>query len=53
MKEFVTIFSHKIAIRLLREGYIITDIKPHKETKETIFVFKNEESLMSTIDRIK
>lgn len=49
-KENVVIFTASKARELLKKGYVITDIKPDKsdpDHKRTVFVFKNEEGLMT------
>ena len=49
-KENVVIFTASKARELLKKGFVITDIKPDKsdpDHKRTVFVFKNEEGLMT------
>jgi hypothetical protein len=53
MKEFITIFTAKLARQLLKEGYTLSDIKPDKcdpDGKRSVFIFKNEKGL---VERIK
>lgn len=55
-KEYLTVFSAKVARQLLREGYTISDLKPDKldtEHKRTIFVFRNDEGLIQRIKELK
>ena len=51
-KEVITVFTAKVARKLLREGYQIVDIKPDRldsDHKRTLFLFKNEDGLMEKI----
>ena len=51
-KEIITVFTAKVARKLLKEGYTIVDIKPDrldKDHKRTLFLFKNEDGLMEKI----
>ena len=51
-KDVITVFTAKIARKLLREGFTIVDIKPDrldKDHKRTLFLFKNEDGLMEKI----
>lgn len=53
MKEFVTVFTAQKARQLLKEGFVIADIKADKtddDHKRSIFIFRNEEGLL---DRLK
>ena len=52
------IFDAKIARRLLKEGFVVIDIKPNREnTDKSIFVFENTEefkqALAEVVDDIK
>lgn len=48
MKDNISIFKPKLVRDLLKQGFIITDIKPCKENKDkTIFIFKNTEELQN------
>ena len=52
------IFDAKIARKLLKEGFVVIDIKPNREnTDKSIFVFENTEefkqALAKVIDDIK
>jgi hypothetical protein len=43
MKEYISVFKPEVARKLLKKGYIISDIKPKKESpNESIFIFKNQ-----------
>lgn len=51
-KEVITVFTAKVARRLLKEGYQIVDIKPDRldpDHKRTLFLFKNEDGLIEKI----
>ena len=51
-KEVITVFTAKVARKLLREGFTIVDIKPDRldpDHKRTLFLFKNENGLMEKI----
>lgn len=51
-KEIITVFTAKVARKLLREGFTIVDIKPDRldpDHKRTLFLFKNEDGLMEKI----
>ena len=51
-KDVITVFTAKVARKLLREGYQIVDIKLDKtdfEGKRTLFLFKNEDGLIEKI----
>ena len=51
-KEVITVFTAKVARKLLREGFTIVDIKPDRldpSHKRTLFLFKNEDGLMEKI----
>ena len=48
-KKTVIIFTAKKARKLLKEGFILVDIKPDKtdfEGKRSVFVFKNEDGIL-------
>lgn len=52
------IFDAKIARKLLKQGFVVIDIKPNREnTDKSIFVFENTEefkqSLTEIMDEIK
>ncbi|EOS26491.1 hypothetical protein C806_01227 [Lachnospiraceae bacterium 3-1] len=52
MKDFVTVFTAQKARQLLKEGFVITDIKPDKtddDHKRSIFIFRNEEGLLERL----
>ena len=51
-KDVITVFTAKVARKLLREGFTIVDIKPDRldpDHKRTLFLFKNEDGLMKKI----
>ena len=51
-KEVITVFTAKVARKLLREGFTIVDIKPDKtdfEGKRTLFLFKYEDGIMESL----
>lgn len=49
----ILVFTAKLAKQLLKLGYTVIDIKPHRDNKErTIFVFKNENGLESKIKEL-
>lgn len=51
-KETILIFTAELARRLLKEGYMITDIKPHRNlANASVFVFRNEDGLMDKVKR--
>ena len=55
-KNFVTIFTANVCRKLLKDGYVIADIKPDKtdpDGKRTVFVFKNENNIMEKIKEYK
>lgn len=52
------IFDAKIARKLLKQGFVVTDIKPNREnTDKSIFIFENTEefkqALALIMDEIK
>ena len=52
------IFDAKIARKLLKQGFVVTDIKPNREnTDKSIFIFENTEefkqALAEIMDEIK
>lgn len=49
-KEAITIFTADVARHLIRNGYILLDIKPNKENKDrTLFIFKLEPEIRKVI----
>lgn len=51
-KKAITIFAASKARELLKEGFIIIDIKPDKtdeDGKRSVFVFKNEDGLLERV----
>ena len=52
------IFDAKIARKLLKQGFVVTDIKPNREnTDKSIFIFENTEefkvALQELMDELK
>lgn len=55
-KKAITIFTASTARKLLKDGFILVDIKPDKtdeEGKRTVFVFRNDEGIMEKIKEYK
>lgn len=51
-KKAITVFTASKARELLKDGFIIIDIKPDKQDshgKRSVFVFKNEKGLLEKI----
>lgn len=51
-KKVITVFTAKVARKLLKEGFTIVDIKPDRldpDHKRTLFLFKNEDGLIEKI----
>ena len=47
------IFDAKIARRLLKEGFVVIDIKPNRENiDKSIFVFENTEEFQQALARV-
>lgn len=47
------IFDAKIARRLLKEGFVVIDIKPNREnTDKSIFVFENTEEFKQALANV-
>ena len=47
------IFDAKIARKLLKQGFVVIDIKPNREnTDKSIFVFENTEEFKTTLTHI-
>ena len=54
MRKDVLVFTGRMAKELLRRGYTIIDVKPHNNlVNATVFVFKNEGSIMNEIRLLK
>lgn len=50
MKEYITVFTAQKARQLLKEGFIITDIKADKtDDDHKRSIFKNEEGLLERL----
>jgi len=53
-KEFILISNASIARKLLKSGFTIVDIKPHRLNKvRTVFIFKRTESILNEIESIE
>lgn len=55
-KQAITIFTSKLARRLLKAGFTIIDIKPDKsdeDGKRTIFIFKYEDGIVEKMKELK
>lgn len=55
-KNAIIIFTANTARRLLHEGFTMVDIKPDKsdaEGKRSVFVFKNEDGILESINKDK
>ena len=55
-KKALTIFTAKVARALLKDGYTLIDIKPDKtdfDGKRSVFVFRNENDIMSKVKEYK
>lgn len=55
-RNAITVFSAKMARRLLKDGFTIIDIKPDKDDpdgKRSVFVFINDEGLLNKIKEYK
>jgi hypothetical protein len=47
------IFDAKIARKLLKQGFVVTDIKPNREnTDKSIFIFENTEEFKQALAQI-
>lgn len=47
------IFDAKIARKLLKQGFVVIDIKPNREnTEKSIFVFENTDEFKQTLTQI-
>lgn len=55
-KAAITIFTARLARKLLKEGFTLIDVKPDKTDfsgKRSVFVFKNEPGLFEKIREYK
>lgn len=53
-KTHIVIFNPKLARHLLKNGYILTDIKPNRDlVNSSVFVFLIEEGLQDEIRKFK
>lgn len=60
MKEFMNenkksklIFDPKIARKLLKQGFVVIDIKPNREnTDKSIFVFENTDEFKAALEKL-
>lgn len=49
-KKAILVFTGELARKLLKDGYTIIDVKPHRNLKNaSVFVFKNEDGLEDKI----
>lgn len=47
------IFDAKIARKLLKQGFVVIDIKPNREnTDKSIFVFENTEEFKAALEKL-
>lgn len=47
------IFDAKIARKLLKQGFVVTDIKPNREnTDKSIFIFENTEEFKQALETL-
>lgn len=53
-KKYITIFTASLARCLLKKGYQIIDIKPHRDKEDaSIFIFVNQDGLMQEVYKFK
>lgn len=53
-KKYITIFTGEIARYLLKKGYVVIDVKPHRHTENaSVFIFRNDEGLMQEVHKFK
>lgn len=53
MRKSRLIFDAKIARKLLKQGFVVIDIKPNREnTDKSIFVFENTEEFKQALTQI-
>ncbi len=55
-KKAITIFTANVARKLLKDGFVMVDIKPDKtdlDGKRSVFVFRNENNIMEKIKEYK
>lgn len=53
MRKSRLIFDAKIARKLLKQGFVVIDIKPNREnTEKSIFVFENTEEFKQALTQI-
>lgn len=49
-KKAILVFTGELARQLLKDGYTIIDVKPHRNLQNaSVFVFKNENGLEDKI----
>ena len=47
------VFDAKIARKLLKQGFVVTDIKPNREnTDKSIFIFENTDEFKSALTQV-
>ncbi|QUH21618.1 hypothetical protein HYG84_10070 [Alkaliphilus sp. B6464] len=52
-KTHLVVFNPRMARLLLKMGYMITDIKPHKNVENaSVFIFLNEEGLEEELNKM-
>lgn len=55
-KKAITIFTANVARKLLKDGFVMVDIKPDKtdlDGKRSVFVFRNENNIIEKIKEYK
>lgn len=53
MRKSRLIFDAKIARKLLKQGFVVIDIKPNREnTDKSIFVFENTEEFKAALEKL-
>lgn len=49
-RDAIIVFTGELARKLLKDGYTIIDVKPHKHLQNaSVFVFKNKDGLEDKI----
>ena len=59
-KNTVLVVKHSLAKKLLKEGYVICDLLPKKDTKtnsfdysRAVYIFEEKEGINEAIERLK
>ena len=59
-KNTVLVVKHSLAKKLLKEGYVICDLLPKKDTKtnsfdysRSVYIFEEKEGIHEAIERLK